>query len=567
MAHSLINRYTYGNSDWSSISSLEAEIVYESPRREREIISLAKRQLEAQHNISREIVRSNIAGAQIISAEIAQQSAVLNSNIHRIGNQISEEISDAADQISNIIEIVGDHICVELVEIRWELSQQNKIMEEILEVLHQNRNNEARQLVRQGVRHYVNEEYEEAEERFREALKSDTTDYQVLMNIGYIEIHKDNASNAHTFFRKALSLPDNLDSTSKSRTLWTIGRLYYTERDYDRAFSFADQALKENEWRDPKWIFASGVYAALAGKNSVATERIKSAIIRNPALFVTASVEPDLKIIQQDILALLSQLSQEALGKAKQEIGEVHKALSDIEAKEQHPEYSSIVNSLQGHLKKSYEVLERPSYSDCLKCQTNIGTLKEPSLQISQIILLCRKKHELEKKLKNEEEEHEELKSKITTKPLGTDNSFLFGCLAYPLMYILADYFLMEAACSDKFDSPLSGTLLERLIMGLIWPVYFVISLLPALFGDNRFRVMIGGALKGLFLGGLISAIVAGITIFIEKITEVNYDKTSSRASKKESEVSVTKETLNEVMVKINGYRENIKKKISGLMW
>lgn len=212
MSRSLVDRYIYGNSGWPRAFTPEAG----TPRRERQMIRLAEYQIEAQKAVGREIVRSNIAGAQIIASEIAQQTLALDRTIKQVGESISDSISFAADQISDAIDILGNRLCAELSEIKWQLAQQNKTLEEILDVLRSSRNNEAQQLVQQGVRHYVNDEYEEAEERFRRALEYDTTDYQVLMNLAYIEIHKDNASAAVTFFRKAISLPENLDSAQNA---------------------------------------------------------------------------------------------------------------------------------------------------------------------------------------------------------------------------------------------------------------------------------------------------------------------------------------------------------------
>ncbi|PIQ44876.1 MAG: hypothetical protein COW04_10630 [Deltaproteobacteria bacterium CG12_big_fil_rev_8_21_14_0_65_43_10] len=148
------------------------------------MLQLAQHQIEVQKAASRAVVQSNIAGAQIISNEIAQQTRILENMI----GGMTLGIAAAADQISDSIDILGDRLCAELAEIRWQLSQQNESLEKILDLLRNSRNNEAQQLVKQGVRHYVHGEYLESEERFRKALDFDTTDYQVLMNLAYTPI-------------------------------------------------------------------------------------------------------------------------------------------------------------------------------------------------------------------------------------------------------------------------------------------------------------------------------------------------------------------------------------------
>lgn len=118
MSRSLIDRYSYGNSGWPGAFTPEAEIVYETPRRERQMIRLAEQQVEIQKAAGREIVRSNIAGAQIIASEIAQQTLALDRTINQVGESISGSISFAADQISDAIDVLGDRLCAELSEIK-----------------------------------------------------------------------------------------------------------------------------------------------------------------------------------------------------------------------------------------------------------------------------------------------------------------------------------------------------------------------------------------------------------------------------------------------------------------
>lgn len=176
----LSRRFAYGK--WDEASTLINEVEYGIPRRQRELIDLSQRQLKAQRQAAQDISRSNIEAADIIAGEISRQTEELGDLISQVGGNIVSAIDQFCDRL-----------CIELVEIRWELAQITDKLDQMLYVLRNSRNNEARQLVEQGVRHYLIEEYPEAESRFLRALDFDTTDYQVLMNIAFIEVHKENA--------------------------------------------------------------------------------------------------------------------------------------------------------------------------------------------------------------------------------------------------------------------------------------------------------------------------------------------------------------------------------------
>ena len=139
MNQPLIVRYT---SNWPSRFDPAAELFYEGPRRQRQLIALAQQQLEAQKVAAREIASSNLASAEMIANSINQQSDALTS-----------AIGEAASDITVAVACLGDRICASLDEIKWQLAQMGKTLDGILATLLDSRNNEAQQLVRQGVRH------------------------------------------------------------------------------------------------------------------------------------------------------------------------------------------------------------------------------------------------------------------------------------------------------------------------------------------------------------------------------------------------------------------------------
>ncbi|MBU1626906.1 tetratricopeptide repeat protein [bacterium] len=549
MSRSLVG----GNSGWPGAFTPEAEIVYGK----RQMIRLAEQQIEVQKTAAQEIVKSNIAGAQVIAAEIGQQNLALDRSINQVGDRISDSISFAADQISYVIGILGDRLCTELSEINWQLAQQNKTLEQILDVLRNSRNNETQQLVQQGVRHYVNKEYEEAEERFRRALEFDTTDYQVLMNLAYIEIHKDNAPNAFTFFKKAISLPENLDSASKARTLWAIARLFYAEKDYAKAFSYAEQAFRHDNHNDPKAIYALGVYAALAGKTSFALDRIKEAITINVAYFVKTAVDPDLGMIRQETLNLLSDLSVKAQSEASKAVEEIKGAVSDVEKEKR---LNSFNERVKNQLNNANEGMKNASYSFCLHCADSMNILKKAVSQMKNLIPLYSKETTCQKDFNNKNERYLAVKSE----PLPNEDFGTVYAILILIGYILIGYLGANAAVSSSNPSFLPSEKTPIFIgFTILWPLTFLISLLGAIVGVDEMAAAVGGYFKGFF----IVAVFYGIVTFIQKQIERDNQNKRQELSNREQQMDDAKNILSNIQNQITAKESEIKEYLVNIRW
>lgn len=162
-----IQRYQHGNSNAISHCGYGSDFVYGIPARQRELIALTKEQIRVQRDAAERIQKSNVEAADMIVREIERGNHSLGDTITAVGASIERTI-----------EGVGDRLCAELSEIQWELQQQLEVSERILEVLQRPRSTESQELVRQGVRNFVNGKYQEAEDRFLRAHDLDNTDYQ-----------------------------------------------------------------------------------------------------------------------------------------------------------------------------------------------------------------------------------------------------------------------------------------------------------------------------------------------------------------------------------------------------
>ena len=371
----MVETYYYGHGDWPSVFSPAADSVYQQPVRERQMINIARQQLAAQERARKDIVKSNIAGAQIIACEMEHQTQALEGAIQGMGRQVTDAIGASADQITGVIEGVGQALCMELSEIRWQLAQQSATLERMLEVLAESRSNETRQLVRQGLRHYLNGEYAEAEERFRKALDFDTTDYQVLMNLAFISLHKNEAEEAFSFFKKALSLPEDLDDASRARNLWATARLFYSQKDFARAQAYAEKAFQHEQAAKAEGLFKLGVYQALAGHEGKAIGSLRNAIDMDPALFGRCAVEPDLNCIKSAVLSRLSLMAQNASEAAQSGMKSAQSKLEELKGRRLSSEYAAPLRAIANKIERLTSRMRLPTYADLLFVKEQVGSI------------------------------------------------------------------------------------------------------------------------------------------------------------------------------------------------
>ena len=516
----------------------------ENPGREMEIVHSARDQIHAQNTAGLEIAASNMCGAQVIAAEIEEQTLALDKTTAEILEEILDSIIFSADQISDSIDLLGDRLCIELSEIKWQLTQRVKTLDKILEVLNQNRKNEARQLVQQGLRHYINGEFEEAEERFRLALDFDTTDYQVLMNLAFIEIHKGNPSQAFNFFKKALSLPENLDPVCTARTLWAIARLHYAEKDFDRAYTYSEEALKHEKQNDPGVFYKSGVYAAFAGKKSAALEKIERAILIDFSYFSKSSVDPDLQSIKQDIIELLDRLSVDAEFKATQLLKKVEYNLVSLENEGELENKDTFVDEIRKIVNCAIAGLRKPSYSFCCHCISVMNKIQEVLSQIKNMVPLY-------SKLRKSQENYDKNNMSFSSKKQQAEPSTGFPPFVYLIMifisYILPGFLLANAGSSEDG--------IPWAILFFIWPLWIILDFF---WSHADISATVAGGLKGLFLAGIMWVMVS----FRKKILGIKYNRINRDLSFSGQQFYEAKRTLlyiqNEITSKHNTIRDQI---------
>ncbi len=540
----LAHRFLYGHSGWTNSPSPQSNKVPEAHGSKMKILHQARQQIDAQKMKGYAIAKSSMEGAHIVAAEIAEQTEALKNSTDEVLENLIGSIIMAADQISDSIDMLGARLCIELSEIKWLLTQRDKKLDEILEVLHESRHNEARQLVQQGLRHYINEEFNEAEERFKLALIFDTTDYQVLTNLAFIEIHKENPSQAFIYFRKALSLPTNLDSVSRARTLWATARLHYAECNYTEAYTYAETAFKHDNKDDPRAFYDLGVYAALAGKKSVALENIAHAIQGDVAYFGKCTVDPDLQSIEKDVLILLARLSVDAESRARQIAEQVDRDLTALENEKESNYKSSFKEEARRIIQAAIAGLQKPSYSFCRHCADVMDKIKELLTQHKSLAPLYSQleKHQLD---------CERISSAYPSTPAPTENSRYVHRVVYVLMicisYILPGALLASAGTSNGMSWDTLFTL---------WPLWIVLEFL---WPQNGMTAMLEAGLTGL----LIVAIMWGAVMLLRRAKADKYDRMSRALSIVKQQFYISERTVRKIRHDIDSIHSAIREQMA----
>lgn len=272
--------------------TLVGELMRSGPDRQHHLIGIAQSQLKAQRATAAAIAASSAASAQVVAAEIERSSMALERSLQRLSGELIGAVGRAADQVSQAVEVLGDRLCAHLDELRWQAEQQTKYLEGIFYVLRNNRNNEARQFVEQGVHLLANGHDKEAEARFLKAFDEDPTDYQVLRNLGYLCLRKGLRSEAEKYFWRALE-PPTLPAEYRAAVLWSLARIASVEDEHRRALELATKAAGISS-ESANIHYQLAIYNLHGERTAEAETHLAKAIKLNPIVVATASVDPEL---------------------------------------------------------------------------------------------------------------------------------------------------------------------------------------------------------------------------------------------------------------------------------
>ncbi len=463
----LLDKFFFGHSPWPS-----APFHFENTSsigKAAQLSKFAEFQLDLQKTTVEQLVANQDKSSQLIAKEINIQSEKLKSSIDDLNVAVTQSIVSLGEQVEKSLENLGNMICASLSEIKWELVQQTESLSMILKTLQNSRNVEARQLVKQGVRHYVHGEYEEAEDRFRKALEFDSTDYQVLSNLGFISLQNDLLDDAIVFFRKAVTLPESNDFFLQAKGLSTLARLNYLKGEYSDAYSYSLEAIshfekyihwnEENRPRplDPEYRhfvsrllssiqecgterFQVSIYAHMTGDLQATLELLRKAISRRSTFFSVAMLYPDFSSIRPEISNLLCEIDSSY---RNQLCSRLSKFIENLEAIDVRTNVSKRrVADCRNHIVNIKNQVSENSYSENLSLNSSLDKMEEIYSLLVDIAFSEQKRaiirdsiRDLEGRIPTLEKEY----SSIKVRKAFNDSNFLngWGCASsFPALFV-----------------------------------------------------------------------------------------------------------------------------------
>jgi len=403
-------------------------------------MALGHYQIEAQERFAKQLAErteaSTKACAEVVANEISTQTIELRESIERVGAQLSDDIAQAAHEVSSVVSAavyeVGARLAMNLAEMEWQLAQQNEALDRILHVLQESRSNEARQLISQGVRLYNAGAFDRAEERFRRALDYDATDYQVLMNLGFIEIHNEHPDAARKFFKDALTLPGELDASAKARAFRAMATLEGALANYSEAIRLGDHALALGE-KDASLLYLTAMWSASAGDKREALRRVREAILMDPRYFSKAAIEPAFSAMHDETVELLMALASSAQAAAEELQSQMQDVLERIQRNDHREEYAELTRRLGELLSRAKGLFLAKSYSGYRRYCTEIQRVGDLPRRVLDLIAQVDRNRQENDGL---QKDAERIERETSNDPAA--NSCAIGCGVMLLTVILA---------------------------------------------------------------------------------------------------------------------------------
>lgn len=372
---SLIRRYRYGDVEAVDASRDLREWMHDLRHDQRELVRLADSHLRAQRHATEVLAASDLAAAHTVAAEVHDGIERLSGVISDYGTRLGEDIERSTGRVIHELGLLGDAITERLDDLVLAAEQQIHLQRQILKALRSPRLVEARELVRQGLRHYQRGEFDEAERRFRLALDFNSTDHEALMNLGYVAIQRDQSDSALEWFNKALELPSDLKPGRRTRGLLAIARVHFANQNYNAAEQSASRA--HDLAPAPELLYRAAVYAILARQPDGLT-RLQRAVEANPALFGRAAWEPDLRSRQDEVLRLLSEVAAVKIREATDRLSSLRSLLQGV-LRQEHFRYfegERTVTLMERRVERLAREAQTGSYSSLLQAIREIPVLE-----------------------------------------------------------------------------------------------------------------------------------------------------------------------------------------------
>jgi hypothetical protein len=311
------------------VGSPAIKLYKEGNTKEKALVYMLDRQIAYKNNEFEELKRTNNSNTKSLANEIIKSNGQLKdlkSSIKNLSNDLDANLNEIKSELETSNYLLN--------EVIWELSQVNNTLNDIFYVLKNSRRILAQEYVEQGSRLMLDNSFSLAKERFELAFKEDPTDFQVLMNLGYLAIIEEDINSALDHFLHASKWPKDINSSklqnAKAKALRNVARVYYAKKEFQNAYTSAKEVLKITKERNTNDIYVAALYAGLSGDISFCLNGIKNAISVSPKYFTESVANPDLYHIREDVYGLLRKLSQEKHRLVQLKINTIDKSINRI---------------------------------------------------------------------------------------------------------------------------------------------------------------------------------------------------------------------------------------------
>jgi tetratricopeptide (TPR) repeat protein len=245
----------------------------------------------------------------------AENARVLHTTIKESSEAVRREMSNVAGAVRQTTEAVND-LTSQIAQMAWLQAEQNATLRQVLETIRERRANECRQLVEQGEKNLRAGFLNDAEERFRLALKYDNTDYPTHQNLGLTLVALGRLDEALEHFTKALAFPPKGNARSTaffvSRAATHAARVLYAKGNYAGAEAFLVKALDGDDSNAKNW-YDLGVVRTYEGDKSGALDALAHALRGNAQLAGAALSDTELETIRPAIETLVVDQTERAM--------------------------------------------------------------------------------------------------------------------------------------------------------------------------------------------------------------------------------------------------------------
>ena len=346
-------------------------------------------------------------------------------------------------------------------------------------------------------------------------------------------------------------LKEYLDSLFKAKTFREIAELYRIEKKFDKAYSFAMEAISLDDRQESEIIYKLGVYAALAGDTSNALIWIRRSIALDPAYSHWAKNECKWEEIKTDILNHLGCFVVEETSKEPLDIDEIE-VLSGGKEEVKEIRDKNFLTNLRKKLQICNEGMKNPSFYISFDCIRSWFKLKDIRPKFNTLISTYKNKAENSKK-------YSELMQSPQTFMLYKRIFFILSCILTGASWLRTSYLYYQIVAPPRsnlfFDAV--GVVFCCFIIIVIFPIDLIFGLLGVYLGQN----------KDLFFERSIMAFITIVLSLVAFSTYSIYKYYSNEKNSLKQKIKDIEIGLKDIEKKIESLKADIINQLNDIRW